>query len=438
MKPIKTVLTYTIPAVLLAALIISVIWGRTEAARAEELETISEEYIGYCTSSCKRAGQELSDCVRSMRISLQKLRVTGSDANRVLALEDIVRESAEAEKLLSRLPQSQIKAMGLTAFLTRMGDYARSISKRLLAGESMDETDGAQLAATLDAISALSERLDSMIINGELPVGTEEFDYYDLPEGEEEEPEYPSLVYDGRFSEAAENAEPLGLTGEEGTIEQAQAVAENLAGVALEYAGMTEGRIPTYDFTADGTDVSVTVRGLMPRYYAKTPSSDSEGTPDEAEYAELISKGLGFLEKAGYRDMAPTFSEFRGGTAAITFIWNKDGIAVYPDSVKVWIDRATGELSGLDAAGYLTFHRERELAEPALGEEAAREAAAFFPDAEGKGLALIQLTPMTEALCWEFRCEFEGGLYAVFVNAQSGAEEAVLVIERDGFGERAV
>ena len=428
----NALLTYTVPALMGAALIAAAVWGRSQAARAEEYRLLADEYVGLTASACAQSGCELCDSVREMKTSLEKLRVTASTANRVLALEDIVRESAEAGKLLCRIPGSQVKAMGLASFITRIGDYARSISKRLLSGGSLEERDTEQLSAMLEALRSAAERIE-----GELPAGTEDFDYYDT-DGEPSEPEYPTLIYDGPFSESTEKAEPLGVTGEEGTTEEARTVAERIAGTGLEYVGRTDGRIPTYDFSGGGFEVSITVKGLHVKYMMGTPSSDAGGRPDEGEYQTLVHTGREFLESLGYTDMRPTFAEYRDGSALISFAWSIGDITVYNDLVKVWIDRASGEPIGLDANNYLFSHHERDRAEPAVSEAEARAALSEAFAVTGTGLALIPTSPMSEALCWEFRGSCGDCEYIVYVDALTGAEERIFIIVSDDYGEKAV
>ena len=420
------------------AALVSAVWGRAQAARAERLSELADEYIGCYVNTCARSGEELSDSVSAMSVSLEKLRVTGSAAARVLALEDIVRESAEAEKLLSRLPQSQIQNMGLAAFLTRIGDYARSVSKRLLSGGSFDERDAEQLDSMISAVGELNERLGGMVMNGEMPVGTEEFDYYDVSADEPSEPEYPTLIYDGPFSESTEKAEPLGLYGEDGSAEDAQRLAESIAGVPLTFDGKAEGRIPTYDCSAEGVDISITVRGLHLKYYMAAPSSDASGVPDDGEYEKYVSAGKDFLSSLGFDGMEPTYAQFCDGTALISFAWSLDGTIVYNDLVKVWIDRETLKPVGADAQNWLFSHREREIPAPTLSESEARERVSENLSVENIRLALIPTSPMAEALCYEFRGKCAECEFIVYINAETGFEEQIFKIVSDENGKSAV
>lgn len=443
MKISRNVITYTIPALLCVGLIITAVWGRSQKARADEMSALSEEYAGRYVNACARCSRELTDSVNAMSISLEKLKVTGSTAGQVLALEDIVRESAEAGKLISRIPQSQVDSMELAAFLTRIGDWARSVSRRLLMGGTVGEKDKDQLDSLISAARALADKLSYMAENGGFPVGTEEFDYYDTEKedttaDEPSEPEYPTLIYDGPFSESVEKAEPLGVTGDEGSEDEAKKKAEDVAGTALTADGRTEGRLPTYDFSADGVNISITVKGLHVLYFMKTPSSDLSGVPEKDEYESCIAAAAEFLRKLGYDSMAPSYAQFEGGTALISFVWKHGETLVYNDLVKVWIDRGTGEPVGLDARNYLFSHREREWQTPAVTEEEAREAVSVNFVIESSGLALIPVTPMSEALCYEFRGKCGETEFVVYVNALTGREEQIFKIISDENGKSAV
>lgn len=435
----RNFLNYTLPILMGAGMIFAVLWGKSKAVQAEELRKASDEYTGYCVSACARTGRELCGKAEEMSLSLDKLRILNSLEGKVLALEDIVRESAEAEKLITRLPRSQVESMGLAAFLTRTGDYARCLSKKLLAGEELPAKDGEQLETLIETFKALSERLNTMLENGELPVGTEDFDYYDT-DGETEENgfEYPELDYDGPYSRAAEEAEPKGLSGAEGTEEEAKDIAEALAGTRLFYEGRSEGRLPAYDFSAEGVEASVTCRGLTPLYFMKAPEGDTEGEPGEEEKAAFVSSAESFLGKAGFENMAPAYFRFEGGAALISFCPECEGVLVRGDTVKVWVDRETGAVCGMDAREYVFNHRERTIEAPRLGESEAREALSPALQIKSARLSLVPVSPMTETLCWEFRCSLGEDGYVVFINAQNGREELVRKIVNDGNGERLV
>lgn len=440
----KTIILWTIPALTAFGLITAAVWGKGQAAKAEEYSRIADEYVGICVNACSRCAGELSDTVDEMNVSLSKLRVTASIPGQILALEDVVRESGEAAALLTRLPRSQVEQMELESFLTRAGDYCRSLSKKLLRGGTLESGDRKQLEAISESCSKLNGELCAGISGGYMPVGTEEFDYYDKADAasadEPSEPEYPTLIYDGPFSESTEKLEPVGAAGEEGTLDAARAAAEAIAGIALDYTGKTEGRLPTYDFssTGGGKTVSITVRGLHTVRFMAPPSGDKSGLPDADEYSRIIKKASESLEKLGYSSMEPTYEQYYDGAALISFVWKTDGALVYNDMVKVWIDRAGLTLIGLDARNYLFCHRERDIAAPKLTAEEARASVSPDISVDTVKLALIPLTPQTETLCYEFYGRCGEDEFAVYVNAETGEEEQIFRIISDENGRSAV
>ena len=142
MKRILMRLWYdSVPVLACFAALTAAVWGRAQRNRADGFEQLADEYASICVNACSRCSSELRDAVTDMSFSLDKLRVTASDAGKVLALEDIARSSAAAVGVLTRLPQPQVDVLELESFLARAGDYARTLSGGILAGNDPTEED---------------------------------------------------------------------------------------------------------------------------------------------------------------------------------------------------------------------------------------------------------------------------------------------------------
>ena len=417
-----------------AALIVSAVWGKAQSARAERFERLSDEYISYYTAACARCGRELSASVSQMETSLLKLRVTGSESNRILALEDIARESGEAAGLLSRLPQAHAAHTALAEFLARAGDYSRSLSKKLLSEGELSEADIDKLEEVLAASERLARELEERIANGDMPVGTESFDFYDTAEDDEPEPEYPELVCGGMYPAQGEPR----LSGEDASPEEAKAEAERILGCSVQYSGKTEGVLPAYGFTSsDGSaEISLTVTGLHTVSVMRAPSGGGAGKPGEEELESLARIGAALLERAGYSGLVPIRAAYEEGAAVICCIPKQGETLILCDVVRVWIDMEAGEAIGLDAREYLMNSREREIPAPLLTAEEALAAVSSALEVSGARLVLAPLDSMTEALCYELRGSCRGNEYLVYINAMNGREERILRIVSDEYGER--
>ena len=440
MKKILLRLWYdSVPVLAAFAALTAAVWGKAQKSKADEFEKLADEYASICVSACSRCSSELKDTVTDMSFSLDKLRVTASQTARVLALEDIVRLSAVAAEHLSRLPRSQVDIMELESFLIRAGDYARTLSGGLLAGREPGETDIAQLEAMLEACRGLAERLEERISSGEMPVGTEEYDYYEAS-ADRDGAEYPTLVYDGPKAAAADEIPPKCAGEPETDPAAALEFAECIAEESMRPVGGADGKLPCLEFeNGDGTaSVTITKNGMHPVSVMRPPSGDRSDKPTAEELARIFRAAMLFLEKAGFEDMTPTFVSRYDGAAAVSFVWRTGDALVLSDSLSVLVDRETFRVIGLDARQYFYNHCEREIERPALSREEAEQAVSPSIEVSRTRLALLNVTPFTETLCWEVRGDGFGGEYVIYVNAQTGAEERIVRIVSDEYGERTV
>lgn len=459
----KRIFLYSACALLAFAALALGVWGAKQKAAAEEYFEAAGEYMDAVNSVYVRCANELADNVYDMQVSLSKLAVSTSQSQTVLALEDIVRSSSASVLIMSRLPRTHASTEALMTFLVRTGDYARTLSRRALAGEELPEADIEQLDALYSSCRTLADDLSAAVTGGALAFALPEAgEYYnDEPHadgfftaGEEDHdnaetvPEYPTLIYDGPFSESTEKAAPLGLGNIEATESEAFITAERLTSAHLEPAGEAGGKIPVYLFsgnTADGASVTaaVTKTGGRLLWFMRDASEKSEtdegsGLPDDAEYAELVAAGTRWLETAGYGSMTPTYALFYNGAALISFVYEQEGVRVYNDLIKVWVERGSLNIVGADANNYLFSHRERHMPAPAISEDEARVLANPRLEVGSVNLALIPLSPMTEGLCYELHGYYNGDEYAVYINALTGREEQIFRIISSGDGRAAV
>lgn len=446
-----------LPALLIAALAASLAWGMKQRARAEEYFTAAGEYMASAYRVYERCANELADNISDMDASFAKLSVCASEEQTVLALEDVVRSSAASVSIMSRLPRTHPATEQLMRFLVRTGDYARCLSRRVLAGERLGEYDVSALESLYGACSELVGSLHKAIIEGEIPMDDlESGGFYEdggqsftpsgmkPADGSETFGEYPTLIYDGPFAESTEKAVPYGLGEGDVTEEAALETACRLAGAELSPAGVSSGRIPVYLFTGEdnGASVSaaVTVTGGRLLWFMRDIGSAGEasGEPGEEEYGALVNAASAWLESAGYESMKPSYSLCYGGAALLSFVYDLGGIKVYNDLVKVWVERGSCRVIGADANNYLFSHRERLLPEPVITEGEALALAGERLEVDSVSLALIPLSPSVEALCRELHGYCRGEEYVVYINVLNGREERIFRIVNDGTGKAAV
>lgn len=451
----KALSVYVVPALLIIGLIAAGVWGHEQKTLAKTYRTTTEALY-------QRAFSELVNSMYELQIMLSKLMVSEAPSTIALTCDDIWRESGVCVGLMGQIPQSHVDTFELNQFLVRLGDYARSISKRVLRGTPVSDTDRKQLselyAKSVEISNLLQERLNA----GDIPIDSMTADTFfssavntdDSGEeghsqdssGANEQSEFPTLIYDGPFSESTEKREPAGITGDEIDENAALQSAYKLIGeqgVTLESAGRSEGDIPAYDFSGsmqDGRrlDISITAKGGHMLWLMSSAVSDREGLPSEEESKKYVECGANWLHQQGYENMKPTYAQYYGGSALICYAASQDDVIIYNDLIKVWVDRETMGIIGADARNYLFSHVERDIPQPKISMEEAESMISPNLKVEKTMLALIPLTARTEALCYEFRGTFGEDEYVIYINAQTGDEEQIFRIINGEDGQLAI
>lgn len=432
----KLFLRRILPAAIAAGIFAATaLWGAARSAEAKNYRAVMEN--GY-----RRTAYELCESVRSMETALAKLMVAGTPARHILLFSDLSRECSAAQSLLSELPAAHGEVVELNRFLVRMGDYSRSLAEQVLEGAAVSAADKRQLHALHETCAELSLSLAERMADGDIPLsaisGGEYYAAGSDSGGEYQQAgleEFPTLIYDGPFSESSEKREPLGLYGNEIGEAEAVAAAEEAAGPGANFTSCSfmEGEIPCWDISgalADGRDISVSVTQqggkLLSMMTAATGAA--EGVPEAAEAETYRDAAADFLQRMGFSAMQATYAQYYAGMAVINFAAEQEGIILYSDLVKVWVDRQSGGVIGMDARGYWYSHRQRTLPEPVYTRDEAREMISDDLDVRSIRLALIPATPVNERLCYEFKGEYEGTSYIVYINALTLYEEQIFKI----------
>ena len=154
-----------VPFLLSLALAAACLYGSAQSARAEGLQNNVEELY-------RQAFYELADNVNDMQVALKKLMVVASSQQHVLLLGDISRLSSAAAANLAALPQSHLDTLALNRFVIQTGDYAHSLSRRILDGAFLTAADTEQLYQLFEAGAAIARHLEDRLAAGDLPVTT--------------------------------------------------------------------------------------------------------------------------------------------------------------------------------------------------------------------------------------------------------------------------
>ena len=429
----KKIWLFGLPAVLLIGFAV------LGTSYLKQRETIAEQQrlLAAQTESAYRA---LSDDLYDLSVALSKTEAASTPARLSKSFAEIRRLSAGAARALSLLPVSYGDDSGLMQFLTRTGDFAETLLDRVLNGQMLTEDQLSALSDLRACCANLSATYDGNVTSGSFPADKA---FYGSETNEENLAQYPSLLYDGPFSESSEQAEPMGLSGE--PIDEAEAVRraqELFPDRTLRFDGRTEGTIVTYDFSADDGKgelcVSLTEQGGELYYFMGVPAGDRNEPPNDKESRRLHGAASAYLKEHGFGEMEPSYAQYYAGAVVLNYAALQDGVILYADLVKVYVDRETGRVIGLDAANYRFHHRQRDLEPPTLSEQDARERISDALSIEAVHLALIPKCNTREVLCYECKCKKDDTFFIVYINAQSGAEEEIFEVVNSDEGDLVV
>ncbi len=439
----------TITLVLLIALLAAGIWGYDQYRQ-------KTGYHVYLQNQYHRMFYELIDHVETIEVNLAKTMVTDSPRQSTLLFSDVWRQAFSAQEKLNQLPISHLTLSNTSKFLTQVGDYGYSLTKKNIDGSPVSAEDWTNLEELHTYAGYLTVELQKLRKeiqenNINLASLSRKGDYIfarasnNLPEREftrieQEMVDYPTLIYDGPFSEHIQDIKPKGLTGESIDYEKAEQVARDfLKGIDIKNikkVGNGNGDINTYGLEVTAEDenriyIDISRKGGHVVWMLNQRDVDNVNiSPNQA-----MDAAKKFLEQNGYDNMVSTYSMRYDNISVINFAYLDGNVVVYTDLIKVKVALDKGEIIGYEAEGYLKAHHKRDLPEPKLTVEQARESISMrMETGQPVQLTLIPLENKDEVLCYEFRGKFGGDDFLVYINALTGKEERILKMLRSENG----
>lgn len=428
--------SYTALGLVIVFLVI--MWTRVAMAREKLTTEVNNNY--------DRAFFELTDYVGEIDVLLTKAQLAGTSAQMASIAGEIFMQAAEAKSCFGELPPGDINLDNTAKFLSQVGDYTYVLSQNMINGEEITDEQYEILGKLNEFASSLTKSLEGIeerIYKGELSFDTarstdivltamaKEDIFEDLKNVEKSFDGYPSLIYDGPFSEHIENAESQMIkNAEEVSQDRALLLAEKFLEVeGLLYQGdMNNSAIDCYIFgkSADESEISVAVtkKGGFIMYFinSRTVSEAKLGV----EEAYMVARD--YLAGHGFTDMVESYFEITNNIATVNFAYTQNGVKMYSDLIKLRVALDNGEVLGIECKGYLMNHRERELPEPVLSETDARECVGTRLDVRMTDLCVIPKDSMQEVLCYEFHGTYRDKNFIIYVNAENGREEEILLL----------
>ncbi len=401
-------------------------------------------WMAMSENNMESAYYTLADSLLNIETNLSKLRVARDSTLAGEMLTDVAMDSQTAAANLTILSYSGCDMSSLVKYCNQVGDYSKYLIRKITMGEELSDEDYETLGKLYEATYSIGKKLntvkDSLMSGEKIITGLDEFNSYfteladSLVDGSIK---YPSLIYDGAFSDSLEEREAKALTGDDIDPEaQQERIAQILCDYeieSVEYTGESDNGFTAfvYDVKLKGGDTVylqlAKKGGAIVMWDKQFDSSEPKLSVEEG--VELAEQ---YMKKVGYENMKGVYACVTDSVLYVNMCYVEDDVIIYPDMIKIKVSLDDGSIIGFEGLNYIYNHTQRSLAEPELTEGEVRNMDFGGLEVESVRLAVIPLDNSKEKLTYEVYGKVDGYAYYVFIDAETGkAIEILQVIDSD-------
>jgi germination protein YpeB len=388
---------------------------------------------------------DFSASLNNISLILKKAKYTTTAASLSRYAAELLTEAEISKTALSELPSSA-HLDGLNRFLSQVGNYAFAVSGIMHKGEEAPK----DYISNITALSETAQKVSEIVATAQIDYDNPQYWVKEvenkldesiddnltasLQKIEGELDDYPTLVYDGPYSDHLLTGEPTLLEGKS-TISQNE--AKNIAAEfldiesgALDFVMQENGKIPTFRFAKSGVDITVTSKGGYVLYMRK----NREITEHIISYKQALEKAKRFLENKGLNPFIETYYFIDEGVCVINFAFLDGQTVCYTDLLKVGIAMDNGEVMLYESGGYLSNHKIRAFETAMHTDEEASKKVSLDLKIVKTAVALIPTSKGKEERCYEFTCTDGDTEVLVYINVLNLEQEEILILLKNDGG----
>ena len=380
---------------------------------------------------------ELIDNVNAIEVEVSKMLVSNDYDSQKKSLTNIKQQSTDAQNCLSYLPISSGIVSSSSKFMNQLSGYATSIlnSSQTILNQEQEKTWQeiydciANLKYELNKISlkvsqgySILENIDN---NKEIDSFSQNFSGLT-----NDSIEYPSMIYDGPFSDGVLNQEIKGLGNELATQESAKEyltqILKTFEVSEITYQGKTTGKFTTFNFIIRSNNIT---------YYAQVTEQGKflinlSGYVGEGDivYSEesAIKTAESFANTLSLKNMKCVWKATSDNITYVNLAPVINGVIYYPDLIKVKIDRTNGNIMGWEATNYAYNHTERKLQTFEKTESEVLSNISSKISVNSLKKCLIPLEYGGESFAYEVCGKYNNFTYYIYIDATTGKQIKVM------------
>lgn len=402
--------------------------GETEGANDSNLKN----------AAFQRAYFDLVAETNDLSVKMSKLDASNDASQQTQMLYEVWKTADLAEMSLASLSSKDAGLNKLKKFMNQTSDYCHYLALELNGNKTLSAEQEGNLKKMSDILSRVNKALgeiQTQLERGELDMQTESALSKSVGQlfidFNETSVEYPQMIYDGPFSDALDDRETKGLSGEDINEAKGREIVgkafDNKNIAKINFDGEWKTDIDTLNYTVDFKNNETAMAQLAKKGGSLIQlDRDREIGEQSLTSDECVKIAEEYLSSLGYKGLKSVWVTNMKGSYYVNLLPEQDGAILYPDLIKVKVASDDGTILGIDAKNYAYNHTDRKIPSAKVGINTARKAVKSSLNPNEGRLALIPYRNK-EVLTYEFACE-GAGLYFVYVDATTGKEINILYV----------
>jgi germination protein YpeB len=112
--------------------------------------------------------------------------------------------------------------------------------------------------------------------------------------------------------------------------------------------------------------------------------------------------------------------------ATINFVYDQNGVLIYPDMVKVRVNLDNGKVEGFEGLSFIANHKDRQITN--IDVNVSDELLPNGCSVERTALAIIPTDGGDERLCIEVRCKVDGDDFVLYFDPETFDEVKIFKV----------
>lgn len=405
-------------------------------------------YAGRLENTYQKSFSELVTNINSIEITISKALISVDNEKKQQLYQNVNQLCTLCGTNLGNLPVNHKSIVETTKFINQLGGFSYYLSQKLKNNQSMTEADNNSINDLYNwcvyvqgVINEYANNQDgsfNILNNANFDDTSTNFEKM-FSNTSATGVEFPTLIYDGPFSDSIKNKAVKGLPDFEITESDARQLLERAFAEYniknLTFTGMTEGTFPSYNLTFETAHrnyyVNITKKGGL---LLNVSSYGTQGR-DVLKLKEAETEAEMFAHHLGLTDMKSVWSTILDGVAYVNLVPVINNIMIYPDMIKVKVTLDTGSIVGWEATSYAYNHDNRDDFTFEITEANARKMVSPELSILSIKKCIIPQEYGVEQLCYEYKCTYNNYTYYVYISGKSGIEIDTLRVVKTYAGD---